>query len=144
MKDFPLRHTQKNSGFTLLEIMLVVGIIGLLLGIVAYNMKGFLEAGEDTRVETDFHNMGLALSTYRMTAGTYPTTSQGLKALVEQPSSEPIPRKWHQLLEKLNKDPWEEPYIYQSPGSRNPSSYDIHSKGPDRQDGTADDIWSSK
>jgi general secretion pathway protein G len=73
-----------------------------------------------------------------------PTTEQGIKALFEKPTTEPIPDKWTQLLEDLPKDPWQQPYKYEYPAKRSKKSFDLWSVGKDGQDGTADDIGNFK
>ena len=69
------------------------------------------------------------------------TTEQGLKALVTQPGSDPVPTRWTQFLDSVPKDPWGRDYVYISPGRRNPNGYDLFSSGPDRIPDTADDDW---
>jgi len=73
--------------------------------------------------------------------GFYPTTEQGLQALVTQPSNDPRPARWYQLFRELPTDPWGNGYIYKNPGLKNPGGYDLFSAGPDRQADTADDDW---
>lgn len=132
------RHSRQ--GFTLLEIMLVVAIIGLLLGAATYYFAGNMGTARDTRVQADIQTLSTSLKLYNATNGFYPTTEQGLKALVTKPDSDPQPTQWHQYIDKLPLDPWQSPYIYVQPGKHNPDSFDISSAGPDRQPNTADDI----
>ena len=135
-----------RSGFTLLEIMLVVMIIAMLAGIAIINMGGALnDAGEST-AKAQVQSFDVALLSYRAKAGFYPTTEQGLRALMERPSTEPAPRSWSSLLKTLPKDPWGRDYLYESPGKHNPDAYDIYSVGKDKLPGTADDIgnWDDK
>jgi general secretion pathway protein G len=73
--------------------------------------------------------------------GFYPTTEQGIQALVTQPDKDPRPARWYQLFREVPKDPWGNDYIYRCPGLKNPSGYDLYSAGPDRQADTADDDW---
>ena len=73
--------------------------------------------------------------------GFFPTTEQGLQALVTQPSSDPAPTRWYQLYKELPKDPWNNTYIYINPGRKNPNGYDLYSAGQDRRPDTADDDW---
>ncbi|HTL78433.1 MAG TPA: type II secretion system protein GspG, partial [Candidatus Babeliales bacterium] len=73
--------------------------------------------------------------------GFFPTTEQGLSALVAQPSSDPRPTRWYQLFKELPKDPWGSDYIYRYPGLKNPGGYDLYSAGPDRQADTSDDDY---
>lgn len=73
-----------------------------------------------------------------------PTTEQGIKALVERPSSEPVPERWTQLLEEVPKDPWGQEYKYRYPATKSKKPYDIYSAGKDGQEGTDDDIGNWK
>lgn len=130
----------RHRGFTLLEIMLVVAIIGLLLGAATVYFKGTMESARGTRVEADFQTFSTALKLYNAQNGFYPTTEQGLKALVVRPDTDPVPTQWHQFIEKIPMDPWQTPYVYLQPGKHNPDSFDITSDGPDRQPDTADDV----
>lgn len=131
---------RRQSGFTLLEIMLVVVIISLLLGAAIYNMGGNVETARKVRVETDVSAIKTQLRLYNGLNGFYPSTQQGLKALVTQPTSEPRPRRWTQSFEQVPRDPWGNEYNYLLPGKHNPNSFDLFSSGPDLQPGTADDI----
>jgi len=133
---------QKQSGFTLLEIMLVVTIIALLLGAAIYKLGGNVEYARDTRVRADFQGISMQLKLYESMNGFYPTSEQGLQALVVQPDTDPRPTRWYQLYKEVPKDPWQTDYIYVCPGVRNPNGYDLYSAGPDRKPGTGDDIWS--
>ncbi len=136
-----LRMKRSQSGFTLLEIMLVVMIIGLLLGTAIYKLKGNVEVSRGVAVQSSLQSIKTQLKLYESLNGFPPTTEQGLKALVTQPESEPRPNRWTQFLDSVPKDPWGKEYIYLSPGRRNPNSYDLYSSGPDRIPDTADDDW---
>ena len=140
------RIRASRAGFTLLEIMLVVMIIAMLAGIAIINMGGALnDAGESTS-KAQVQSFDVALLSYRAKAGFYPTTEQGLRALMERPTTEPAPRSWSSLLKTLPKDPWGRDYLYESPGKHNTDSYDIYSAGKDKIPGTADDVgnWEEK
>ena len=135
-------RTRKNqSGFTLLEIMLVVTIIALLLGAAIYKLGGNVEYARATRVAADMQGINTQLKLYESMNGFLPSTEQGLKALVQQPSTEPRPTRWYQLYKELPKDPWNNDYVYLNPGRKNPSGYDLYSAGQDRKPDTADDNW---
>jgi general secretion pathway protein G len=136
-----MRTTRKQSGFTLLEIMLVVTIIALLLGTAIYKLRGNVEYARHTRVQADIEGIGTQLKLYESMNGFYPTTDQGLQALVTQPDTDPRPTRWYQLYKDMPKDPWQNNYIYICPGVKNPDSYDLYSAGPDRKPDTADDDW---
>jgi general secretion pathway protein G len=130
-----------NSAFTLLEIMLVVTIIALLMGAAIYKMTGTTEYAKHVKISADIQGIGTQLKLYESMNGFYPTTEQGLEALVTQPSTDPQPSRWYQLFKEQPKDPWQNNYIYRCPGIKNPSGYDLYSAGPDRVPDTADDDW---
>ena len=131
---------RNDSGFTLLEIMLVVMIIGLLLGTAIYKLRGNVEVSRIVAVQSSLQSMRTQIKLYESLAGAPPTTDQGLNALVSQPGGEPRPARWTQLMESIPKDPWGKDFIYLSPGRRNPNGFDLYSSGPDRLPDTADDI----
>jgi general secretion pathway protein G len=132
---------KNQSAFTLLEIMLVVTIIALLLGAAIYKLGGNVEYSRHVRVAADIQGIGTQLNLYESMNGFYPTTEQGLQALVTQPDTEPRPVRWYQLYKEMPKDPWQNNYIYICPGIKNPTSYDLYSAGPDRKPDTQDDDW---
>jgi general secretion pathway protein G len=132
---------KNQSAFTLLEIMLVVTIIALLLGAAIYKLGGNVEYARHTKIAGDIQSINTQLKLYESMNGFFPTTEQGLRALVVQPESEPKPSRWYQLFKEMPKDPWNNEYIYLSPGRKNPESYDLYSAGPDRTLDTADDNW---
>ncbi|HEY2615339.1 MAG TPA: type II secretion system major pseudopilin GspG [Chthoniobacterales bacterium] len=131
----------RRDGFTLLEIMLVVAIIGVLLGTAIYKLTGNLDVGRSVAVRSDIQTLKVQLKSYEAMNGFLPTTEQGLAALIAPPQTDPKPERWIQLLDKMPKDPWGSEYIYLSPGRRNPNGYDLYSAGPDRKPDTADDNW---
>jgi len=131
---------KNQSAFTLLEIMLVVTIIALLLGTAIYKLGGNVEFARDTTVSADIQSIGTQLKLYESMNGNYPTTEQGLQALVTQPTTDPQPQRWYQLFKELPKDPWHSNYIYICPGKKNPGGYDLYSAGPDKQPDTPDDV----
>ena len=131
---------RQPRGFTLLEIMLVVAIIMLLLGAGVFFLGDQFLYGQKARVNADVQALTTSLRTYQMMNGFYPTSQQGLQALVTLPASEPKPKQWVQLSQKMLKDPWGEEYIYVFPGKHNPKSFDVYSKGPDRIADAEDDM----
>lgn len=138
---------KRKAGFTLLEIMLVVVIIGILAGTIAIRVVPRIAFAKQKRAEADIATLSNSLEEYYMHAGEYPTTEQGLRALIEKPTIPPIPKVWRgPYIRKLKNDPWGEPYRYKCPGDHNPDSFDLWSAGKDRQDGTSDDItnWSTE
>jgi general secretion pathway protein G len=119
----------RQSAFTLLEIMLVVAIIGVLLAAAIYKMAPALDVAKGTRTRGDISALRTMLLSYNGTNGYYPSTDQGLNALVPK------------LMEELPKDAWGTPYVYRCPGRTNPRGYDLFSAGPDRIPDTSDDDW---
>ncbi len=124
----------------MLEIMLVVMIIGLLVASAIYLMGGNVGIAQDVRVKGDMQAMSTQLKIYQVMNGFLPSSSQGLVALVNRPDSEPKPKQWKQLMEKMPVDPFGSEYVYEFPGKKNPKSFDIYSKGQDRIPNTDDDI----
>ena len=129
-----------KGGFTLLEIMLVVIIIALLGGAAVYYMGGNVGIAQDTRVKSDLQAISTQLKLYQALNGFLPTTEQGLKALVTQPTSEPKPKQWREFFTKIPQDSWNSDYHYVTPGKHNPNTFDLFSAGADRKPGTPDDI----
>ncbi len=138
----PLPNFRRKSGFTLLEMVIVLGIIAMILGGAIFAMQGISGAAKLRQVEADFKSFETALGMYKLNGGSFPTTQQGLKALVEKPTSTPVPRRWSQIMKKLTPDPWGNDYGYRFPGKKNANDYEIFSKGEDGQEGTADDLSS--
>jgi general secretion pathway protein G len=120
-----------KRGFTLIEIMLVVIIIGILVAMIVPNIAGRSEQARKTAARTDIEsNLSTALDLYRMDVGQYPTSEQGLDALINQPTSAPVPTQWngpYLKKKKIPKDPWGRDYVYVSPGAHNTDSYDLSS-----------------
>lgn len=136
-----MKRPRHSAGFTLLEIMLVVTIIALLLGTAIYKLSGNVEYAKHTRISADVQGIGTQLKLYESMNGFYPTTEQGLQALVTPPASDPKPTRWYQLYKDMPKDPWQSDYIYRNPGTKNSTGFDLYSAGPDRKADTADDDW---
>ncbi len=131
-----------SGGFTLLEIVIVLGIIAVILGGSIAVVGKLGDGAKIQRVTSDFNTISSAVNTYKLNAGSAPTTAQGLQALVSKPSSTPIPKRWTQLATEIPLDPWQNPYQYRNPGKQDASTFEIYSKGPDGQDGTEDDLSS--
>ena len=136
-----MRLKTKQEGFTLLEIMIVVIIIVILLGLAISKIGNPTGFAKQTAVRADVQAIGTQLQLYESMNGFYPTTEQGLQALVTQPQNDPRPARWYQLFKQIPKDPWGNDYIYRCPGTKHPDSYDLLSAGPDRKSDTADDDW---
>lgn len=136
------RKPRRQAGFTLLEMVIVLGIIAMIMGGAIFAMKGIGDGAKLQQVRNDCASLGNALSMYKLNAGTYPSTQQGLRALVDKPTSNPVPRMWTNILTKVPLDPWGQEYLYRFPGKKNATEFEIISKGKDGQEGTADDISS--
>jgi len=134
-------HRRREAGFTLLEIMLVVGIIVIILGVAVNKLGNTTGVAKDMAVRSGIQTISTQLRLYESINGFVPTTEQGLQALVVQPSTEPVPSRWYQLFQVLPQDPWNNNFIYLSPGRKNPTGYDLYSAGADRKPDTADDNW---
>lgn len=126
----PLRN-RRSKGYTLLEIMIVLGIIAVLLGSSIYYLVGAVGGAKVQRVQGDISTITAALRMYEINNRFLPTTEQGLGALVTKPSSEPIPKRWTQLMSEVPRDPWNRPYVYACPGKHNPNGFDLYSTGED-------------
>lgn len=135
------RRKTNKTAFTLLEIMLVVGIIVIILGVAVSKLGNTTGVAKDMRVRADIQSISTQLKLYESVNGFLPTSEQGLQALVSPPESDPKPTRWYQLFKELPQDPWSSNYVYFSPGRKNPGSYDLYSPGPDRKADTADDNW---
>lgn len=141
------RSTLRSAAFTLLEILVVLAIIGLLAGLAITNVDKIFGGAQQTTVRLQVRDsMRTNLTSYRIHMGDYPSTAEGLQALITAPGNKAD--KWHgPYLDpaKIPEDPWGEPLQYAYPGAKNKSGYDLWSKGPDKQNGTADDIgnWDS-
>ncbi len=130
----------KNKGFTLIELMLVVIIIGILVSMVVPRIAGRSKQAKIAAAKADINaNLSTVLDMYELDNGTYPSTEQGLKALMTKPGSAPVPDSWNgPYVKKIPLDPWERLYVYRSPGLHN-QDYDLSSLGPDGIE-SADDI----
>lgn len=138
----PTSTSRSRSGFTLLEMVIVLGIIAMILGGAIFAMRGIGDAAKLRQVESDFKSFESALAMYKLNAGSYPSTQQGLMALQNKPSSTPIPRRWVQVMSKIPNDPWGAPYGYRFPGKKRASEFEMFSKGPDGLEGNEDDLSS--
>ena len=142
MNRIPVRASLR--AFTLVEILVVVAIIGLLAGL-AFNKAGDIFGTSQVSITKVFvrDSFRTTLVRYKMDIGDYPSTAEGLNALLVAPAN--AGDRWHGPYAELNGnqlpvDPWGEPYQYRYPGTHNKDGYDLFSKGPDKAEGTADDI----
>jgi general secretion pathway protein G len=131
------RRFRGQDGFTLIEIMVVILIIGLLALMVVPRLRGVADRAKRTKAQADIQELKQALDRYYLDNGSYPTTDQGLQALVSPPTGGRTPTNYEQggYIEKLPSDPWGNQYFYQSDGS----TYALKSFGPDGVQ-SADDI----
>jgi general secretion pathway protein G len=128
-----------RRGFTLIELLVVIVILSILATFVGIRIMGKPEEARRTQAQIQIQALENALKMYKLDNGEYPTTEQGLKALVEKPATGTIPRSWREggYLDKSKppKDPWKNDYIYMFPGVRNPNGFDLFSYGSDGQQG---------
>jgi len=137
----------KRSGFTLIEIMLVVVIIGMLVTMVGMNLIKPRKQAYVVAAQSQINSYKMALGSYARDNDIFPTTAQGLEALIAPPNSEPVPLKWHgPYLDPpvIKPDPWGRPYVYICPAQQNPDpeGFDLYSKGPDGRENSEDDVVS--
>jgi len=127
--------SNKQQGFTLIEIIVVVVIIGILATFIAPKFMGKTDTARLTKAKSDILSLESALDLYKLDNYTYPTTDQGLDALISMPSSDPAPANWQPggYIKKLQKDPWQRDYLYLSPGEH--AEIDIYSLGADGVEG---------
>jgi general secretion pathway protein G len=135
----PRRQVAARQGFTLIEMLLVLVILGILAAIVVPKFAGRTEQARQTAAQSQIATFGTALDAFEIDNGYYPKGKNGLLDLVQQPRDA---RNWKgpYLKADIPKDPWGNDYIYEYPGRRNASSYDLASMGPDGRLGTEDDI----
>jgi general secretion pathway protein G len=135
-------RSRMARGFTLMEMILVLAIISVLVGLGVFAMTNVLGDAEVGKASADVRTMETNLIRFKTMAGRYPTQSEGLEAFYTRPSGSPPVRGWRQIMkEEAIYDPWGEKYQYRMPGRKNASSYDIFSKGPDKTEGTDDDVY---
>jgi len=137
-----LRGPAAKKAFTLLEILVALAILGLLVGLAVTNVNGIFGESQGTAAKLFVNeSMKAPLTTYRIQVGDYPSTAEGLAALLVSPPDKTD--RWHGPYldgKTLPMDPWKHPYKYAYPGTHNKDGYDLWSMGPDGVDGTADDI----
>lgn len=127
--------TKQQQGFTLIEIIVVVVIIGILATLIAPKFLGRTDEARVVKALQDIQALESALDLYKLDNYTYPTTEQGLEALVSEPSGDPAPANWKSggYVKKLSKDPWQREYMYDYPGQH--GELDLYSLGADGVEG---------
>jgi len=136
----------KRRGFTLIELLLVLVILATLAGIVLPKVAGRSKQAKVTAARVQISNFEVALDAFEIDVGRYPTTAEGLRALVERPTSNADGWQQPYLKNDVPKDPWNNEYLYRCPGQYNQDGYDLQSFGPDGRLGGDDDItnWSQE
>jgi general secretion pathway protein G len=132
------RERRREAGFTLLEVLVVIAIIGLLIGLVAPAALRQLSGARVSVAKQSIERLGTILDMYKLDVGSYPSSSDGLEALLERPADA---ENWNGPYLKAENgllDPWRHPYVYRSPSQRSGHDYDICSHGPDAQAGSSD------
>jgi general secretion pathway protein G len=127
------RRRIRQVGFTLIELMVVLVIIGVLAALIVPNVLDRADDARGTAAKTDVANLMQALRMYKLDNQRFPTSEQGLQALVSKPTTNPVPNNWKSYVEKLPNDPWGRPYQYLNPGVK--GEIDVMSFGADGQPG---------
>jgi len=127
-----------QRGFTLIEVLVVIIILGLIAALVVPRITGRLDEAKVEATKIQMRAIKDALEQYKLDNGTYPTTEQGLKALVEKPNTRPLPSRWRPYLDKLPQDAWGRDFVYLSPGINRP--FELRSLGADGKEDTEDDL----
>lgn len=132
-------RTERRTGFTLIEILVVITVIAILASLVAPMVFRNVGDAKGAAARAQIEVLGLALDSYRLDNDYYPSSAQGLAALRTAPAGEPRARNWRgpYLRKEVPPDPWGRPYLYESPGRANPDSYDLQSYGRDGASGGA-------
>lgn len=137
-----MQKVRLQSGFTLIEIMVVLVILGLLASLLGPQILGRVDDARITKAKNDIGAIETALKMYKLDTGIYPTTEQGLNALIEMPETDPVPTGWKTggYIEATSiKDPWNNDYIYRSPTDDEERDYEIISLGADGKEGGEDE-----
>lgn len=135
------RMPATRRGFTLIELIVVLIVIGLLAGLVAPQILGRVAEARTTTARAQVELLGVALENYRLDNGAYPSTAQGLEALRTKPGAAPSPRNWKgpYIKKPVPVDPWDRPYIYRSPGIQDRQGFELMTLGRDGKPGGEDE-----
>lgn len=130
-------QTRKTAGFTLVEILVVIIVIAVLATLVAPNVFRHVGRAKDSTARAQIEMLGSALEAYRLDNDAYPTTEQGLAALVKRPETTPVPRDWRgpYLKRDVPRDPWGGAYVYRSPAREDAAGYELLTLGRDGREG---------
>ncbi len=134
---------RRRGGFTLIEVLLVLVILVVLVSLVVGTYSGAQTRALTDAAQVQVRTLASQVEEYHIDMKSYPSTSQGLEALLSPPADLPNPARWRGPYARTNEiplDPWDRPYQYESPGRYNPHSFDLWSLGPDGVSGTEDDI----
>ena len=128
---------RSERGFTLIELLVVIAVLGLLAGLVGPRIVGRVSEAKSTTARTQIDLLGVALDSYRLDNGSYPTTEQGLAALRDRPAREPVPPNWKgpYLRKAVPLDPWGRPYVYRVQPPQGASAFELLSLGRDGKPG---------
>ncbi len=132
-----VRHSAASRGFTLIELLLVLVILGVLAALVVPKFTGRSQQAREKAAAADVSNISTSLNAFEVDTGRFPTSDEGLGALLQAPGSV---QGWHgpYLQRGMPKDPWGNAYVYRYPGQRSPSGFDLYSLGPDGREGSDD------
>lgn len=122
-------YSKQSGGFTLIEILIAIALVAIIAGILITNYTGMLSSGSEEVARIWVKQIDLPLIKYRIDTGNYPTTEEGLAALLVMPQGKS--KGWHgPYIKEIPNDPWRRPYQYRFPGQHNPAGYDVWSWGP--------------
>ena len=133
-------NRNRQAGFTLLEILVVIAILGLLIGLVAPAALRQLGFARGSIAKQSIERLGAVLDLYKLDVGSYPTTDQGLQALAQRPAGMTVWNGPYLKGDAVPLDAWTRPYVYRSPSNRAGHDYDLCSRGPNGQQGSAEDM----